>query len=201
MQTSCDPTNAEEVHSSSTSMDCAENGLEEIEDKLRRALTGSSHLALEEAVDIPGIEIDMQLCTMISMKDVREPLKTNIQKLKAEFSCGYKRGSSCFYFSLRSFKMKESSMTEVQKASWSKLWRKGDLEFEARPLSNPDLKKCSNRYFYVWDGNHCHVAWSKMINTLHKYDASFHVSVRSVIINVTLANCNMLLHAMTNWNK
>ena len=37
---------------------------------------------------MPGIEIDVPLCRMIPMKDVREPLKTDIQKLKAEFSVG-----------------------------------------------------------------------------------------------------------------
>ncbi|KAG0606119.1 hypothetical protein M758_9G115400 [Ceratodon purpureus] len=197
---SCDQ-GMEEVRTPSTAMDCIDVGLAEMEDQLRKAVKGSSHVALQDVVDIPGMEIDVPLCRMIPMKDVREPLKTDIQKLKAEFSHGYKRGSSCFYLSLKSFRMEESSVTEADRSSWSDLWQKEDLEFEARLLSNPDLKKYSDRYFYVWDENHRHIAWSELINSLHKHDASFHVSARSIIINVTPANCNMLLHAMTDWNK
>ena len=191
----------EEVHSPPMDMDYSATCLAEVKDKLRKAVIGSSHLILQNAIDTPGLEIDVPLCRMIPTKDVREPLKNDIQKLKAEFTRGYRRASLCFYLSLKSFKMEESSVRESERASWSELWRKEDSEFEARLLSNPALEKYSNRYFYVWDGNHRHKAWSQMINTLHKDDASFRVHVRSVIINVTPANCNMLLHAMIDWNK
>ena len=86
-------------------------------------------------------------------------------------------------------------------AKWFKLWRKEDEEFESRLKNDPALGKFSNKYFYIWNGNHRHLAWMEIINLLHKNDASFYVRVRSVVINVTQENCNMLLHAMTNWNK
>ena len=135
------------------------------------------------------------------MKDVREPLKNDIHKLKAEFINGYKRASSCFYLSLTSYSLEESVVTEDARASWSPLWRKEDMEFEACLAAHPDLRKYSNMFFFIWDGNHRHIAWTDIIRSRHADDALFHVPVRSVIINVSSENRNMLLHAMTDWNK
>jgi hypothetical protein len=190
-----------ESESPKVNMEVEDGGLAEIEEKLRRAVRGNSHNAIQSALESPNCELDVPLCRMIPMKDVREPLKTDIQKLKAEFSRGYRRASACFYLSLRSFRMEEATVTETHRASWSDLWRKEDLEFEARLAKNPALEKYSNRFFYVWDGNHRHIAWMDVISALHKDDAIFHVPVRSVFINVSSENCNMLLHAMTDWNK
>lgn len=191
----------EEVPCATAAIESTLGGMAAMENLLRREVMGTSHLALQSAVDSPGMEIDVPLCRMIPMKDVREPLQYDIQKLKAEFTRGYRRASACFYLSLRSFRMEESYVTETDRASWSELWRQEDLEFEGRLLSTPGLEKFSNRFFYVWDGNHRHIAWTESINALHQQDAEFHVSVRSVIINVTPQNCNMMLHAMTDWNK
>ena len=190
-----------ESESPKVNMEVEDGGLAEIEEKLRRAVRGNSHDAIQSALESPNCELDVPLCRMIPMKDVREPLKTDIQKLKAEFSRGYRWASACFYLSLRSFRMEEATVTGTHRASWSDLWRKEDLEFEARLAKNPALGKYSNRFFYVWDGNHRHIAWMDVISALHKDDAFFHVPVRSVFINVSSENCNMLLHAMTDWNK
>jgi hypothetical protein len=69
-------------------MEVEDGGLAEIEEKLRRAVRGNSHDAIQSALESPNCELDVPLCRMIPMKDVREPLKTDIQKLKAEFSRG-----------------------------------------------------------------------------------------------------------------
>ena len=184
-----------------TSFEQEEGGLAAMEEKLRQAVRGNSHAAIQQAMDYPGLEIDVPLCRMIPMTDVRDPLKTDIAKLKAEFAHGYRRASASFYLSLNSYSMEESVVTEEHRGRWSSLWREQDELFESRLKEDSRLEKFSNRFFYVWDGNHRHLAWMDIINSLHGDDPAFHVSVRSMIINVTPQNRNMLLHAMTDWNK
>ena len=175
-----------------------EGALAAMEEKLRRAVRGCSHAAIQQAMDSPGLEIDVPLCRMIPMTDVRDPLKTDIAKLKAEFAHGYRRASASFYLSLTSYSLEESVVTDEHRAKWSPLWRMQDELFESRLKKDSKLEKFSNRFFYVWDGNHRHLAWMDIINSLHGDDPAFHVSVRSVIINVTPQNRNMLLHVMTD---
>lgn len=172
-----------------------------MEETLRNNVRGNSHVALMQAMDTLGLEFDVPLCRMIPMTDVRLPMKTDIQKLKAEFSRGYQRASACFYLAVKRFSMKEAFVTQVDGENWSPLWQKEDREFEEQLKNDPRLGKFFDRFFYVWDGNHGHIAWMDMINALHSTDASFHVPGRSVVLNVTPENCNMLLHAMTDWNK
>ena len=106
-----------ESESPKLNMEVEDGGLVEIKEKLRRAVRGNSHDAIQNALEYPNCELDVSLCRMIPMKDVKEPLKTDIQKLKAEFSRGYRRASTCFYLSLRSFKMEEATVTEIHRAS------------------------------------------------------------------------------------
>lgn len=178
-----------------------ESSMELMEQKLRKNVRGNSHAALQLAVDIPGLELDVPLCRMLPMLEVRKPLKTDINKLMSEFTSGYRRASACFYLSLKNFAMEEATVTDGHRATWSPLWRKEDEEFEARLRSDPRLEKYSDKFLYIWDGNHRHLAWMEAISTLHPNDPSFHLPVRSVMINATPQNCHSLLHAMTEWNK
>ena len=45
--------------------------------------------------------------------------------------------------------------------------------------------KFSNKKFYIWDGNHRHLAWMLVIEQFHYDNPDFHVAVRSTILNVT----------------
>lgn len=191
----------EEPEKSSPEAAHLDPGLDKTEEQLRRAVRGNSHTVLLEAVETPISELDIPLCRMIPMTDVRHPLKTDIQKLKSEFTGGYKRASACFYVSLSSFRMEEAIVTDEVRKGWSRLWRKEDEEFEGRLRGHPSLHKFSNHMFYVWDGNHRHIAWYDIINNIHKDDPEFHAPVKAVVLKVTPQNCNLVLHAMTDWNK
>ena len=94
------------------------------------------HAVLAKAAETPIYEIDIPLCRMVVMTEVREPLEVNIQKLKAEFTQGYRRGGLVFYAVTKSFGMKENFVTNEMKKGWSKLWQKANRDFESSLNSN-----------------------------------------------------------------
>lgn len=55
--------------------------------------------------------------------------------------------------------------------------------------------------FFVWDGNHRLKAWMSFIEECHPKDVAFHVHVKAILLKVTMENHDVLLNAMTNWNK
>lgn len=148
MQMSSEELN-QEVQNPSWTMDHEDMGMAEIEDQHRKAVMGNSHVTLQSTLDMLETQIDVPLRKMIPMKDIRKPLKTDIHKLNAKYSRGYKTASSCFYLSLKSFRMEQFSVSEANIASWSELWRKEDEEFERRLSANLAFQKYSNNYFYV----------------------------------------------------
>ena len=133
--------------------------LSKIEEELRKAVRSNSHVILARAAETLISEIDIPLCRMIVMTDVRQPLEIDIQKLRSEFMMGYKRGGLVFYVALRNFNMEEGIVTDEMRKGWSKLWQKAEREFKSILNTSPYLKKFSNRMFYVWDGNHRLLAW------------------------------------------
>ena len=126
-----------------------ELNLSKTEEELRTAVRSNSHAILARAAETPISEIDIPLCRMIVMTDVRQPLEIDIQKLRSEFKMGYKRGGPVFYVALRNFSMEEGVVTDAMRKGWSKLWQKADREFESLLNTSPYLKKFSNRMFYV----------------------------------------------------
>lgn len=179
----------------------ADRGLAVTEEELRKAVRSNSHAVLARAAEIPISEIDIPLCRMVAMTEVRKPLEVDIQKLRAEFTRGYRRGGPVFYVAVKSFEMEECFVTEEMRRGWSKLWQKADRDFERVLNSNPELARFSNRMFHVWDGNHRLLAWYPLIEWNHKYDPAFHVPVKSIMLSITDANRKEILHAMTDWNK
>lgn len=178
-----------------------DRGLAFTEELLRKAVRSNSHAVLAAAAEKPISEIDIPLCRMVAMTEVRQPLEVDIQKLRAEFTRGYRRGGPVFYVATRSFGLAESVVTDEMRKGWSALWQKADRDFEKRLKKNPELKKFSNKMFHVWDGNHRLLAWYPLIEWNHKTDPAFHVPVKSIILNITDGNRKEILHAMTDWNK
>lgn len=176
-------------------------GLAVTEEELRKAVRSNSHAVLAKAAETPISELDIPLCRMIPMTDVRQPLEIDIQKLRSEFTSGYKRGGPCFYVATKSYSMEVTVVNDATRKGWSKLWQKADKDFESSLTGKPDLLKFSNRMFYVWDGNHRLKAWYPFIESNHKNDRAFHVPVKSIVLNVTEENRKEILHAMTDWNK
>ena len=176
-------------------------GLSKTEEELKKAVRSNSHAILARATEIPISEIDIPLCRMIVMTDVRQSLEIDIQKLRSEFTMGYKRGGPIFYVAMRNFSMEEAVVMEAMRKGWSKLWRKVDKEFESIPNNSPYLKKFSNWMFYVWHGNHRLLAWYPFIATNQRNNPTFLVPLKSIVLKVKENNRKELLHAMTDWNK
>ena len=175
--------------------------LSKTKEKLRKAVRSNSHVILARAAETPISEIDISLCRMIVMTDVRQPLEIDIQKLRSEFTMGYKRGGPVFYVALQNFSMEEGIVTDEMRKGWSKLWQKADKEFESILNTSPYLKKFSNHMFYVWDGNHKLLAWYPFIASNQRNNPAFHVPVKAIVLRVEENNRKELLHAMTDWNK
>ena len=73
--------------------------------------------------------------------------------------------------------------------------------FDALLSSRLEFVAFSNKFFFVWDGNHCHTAWCEVISELHPNDSSFPLPVRAVIIEPSMENRHILLNAMLDWNR
>ena len=176
----------------------AELNLSKTDEELRKAMRSNSHAILARAAETPISEIDIPQCRMIVMTDVRQPLEIDIQKLRSEFTMGYKRGGPVFYMAVRNFSMEEGVVTDAMRKGWSKMWQKADREFESLLNASPYLKKFSNRMFYVWDGNHRLLTWYPFIASNQRNNPAFHVPVKAIVLRVEENNRKELLHAMTD---
>ena len=183
------------------SVQLTDQALSKTEEELKKAVRSNSHTILARAAETPISEIDISLCRMVVMTDVRQPLEIDIQKLRSEFTMGYKRGGPVFCVALRNLSMEEGIVTDEMRKGWSKLWQKSDREFERVLNTSPYLKKFSNRMFYVWDGNHRLLAWYPFIASNQRNNPALHVPVKAIVLRVEENNRKELLHAMTDWNK
>ena len=135
------------------------------------------------------------------MTTVCSPLRSDVEKLKAEFVTGYRPGLACFYVSLKSFLLAKKHVQPADRQSWSKQWQVVDRKFEALLSTRPEFAAFSNKFFFVWNGNHHHTAWCEVISELHPNEASFHVPIRAVVIEPSMENRYILLNAMSDWNR
>lgn len=178
-----------------------ESGFESTAQALRKSLRGTHYDILQKA-HYPGVfELHIPLCRMLPMPEVRIPLKSDVDKLKGEFVNGYRPGSACFYVALKNFSLMEKDVASSERAAWSDLWKEEDRLFEEMMKTRPEYAAFSNKYFFVWDGNHRHYAWMEVISQTHPTDRVFHQPVRAVIIDPLMETRHILLNAMTDWNK
>ena len=143
---------------------------------------------------------DIPLCRKLYMPLVRPTLATNIKKLEAEFTHGYRPGAPVFYVSIYNEKGEDRSVTDEDKSSWGPHWTSVNEEFEAKLDSNPHLQFLSGRMFYVCDGNHRLKAWTGVIQRSHSIDRSWHYSVDSICLDAR-GKAGQLLNAMHDINK
>jgi hypothetical protein len=104
--------------------------------------------------------MNIPLCRMASLQVVRPALINDIQKLQVDFVHGYRVGAVVFYVLLTNMRGEGSMVSDVDRAR--------DREFEAFLKADKDLCFMSNRLFYVWDGNHCLLAWTDHIHRVHR---------------------------------
>ena len=176
-------------------------GLAITEDNLRRSVRGSSLAMISRSLETPFSELEIPLCRLQLMTEVRLPMDPDVERLRGEFVNGYKRGGPSFYVSTTSYNLQEMEVTDAIQQSWSPLWQEQDKIFEDRLSRVPALERFSKKMFFVWDGNHRLKAWMPYIAECHPHDVAFHVHVKAILLKVTAENHDVLLNAMTNWNK
>ena len=179
----------------------SEAGFESTAQALRKSLRGT-HFDILQKAHYPGnFELHIPLCRMLPMPEVRIPLKSDVDKLKGEFVNGYRPGSACFYVALKNFGLMEKEVASGDRAAWSDLWKEEDRLFEEMLKTRPEFAAFSNKYFFIWDGNHRHSAWMEVISQTHPTNRMFHQPIRAVIIVPLMETRHILLNAMTDLNK
>ena len=101
-------------------------------------------------------QIEIPLCRMISLQVVRLALAMDIEKMKADFIHGYRLGAAVFYVSTTDFIGIERFVTDADRQNYDRQWRRRNQEFEDFLGLHPELHSLSNKFFFIWDGNHCH---------------------------------------------
>lgn len=175
---------------------------EHYEDKAKEVMGGqkvnSSKVIL--SMEVPGGNLFIPLCRMISMPSVRPALRNDITKLKNDFVHGYVKGSAVFYVSTVNTKGEECLVTEDIEQSWDACWREVNREFEAKLSKKASTKAFMGKMFFVWDGNHRLLAWMDYISSLHSDEIEWHWSVVSMVLDHK-GRVTQLLTAMHDINK
>ena len=167
-----------------------------------KRLCVNSVLILQKAQAIQGVlsQIDIPLCRMISLQVVRPALVVDIEKKKADFIHGYRPGAAIFYVSTTDFGGLERVVTDSDRQSWDRLWRRRDEEFEYFLGLHSELESLSNKFFFIWDSNHRHQAWTEFISQCYQDNLNWHYRVRSIVLN-TKDDVASILTAMHDINK
>jgi hypothetical protein len=137
---------------------------------------------------------------MVYMPLVHPILDSDIKRLEAEFTHGYKIGTNVFYVSLINEKGEERSVSDEERVSWGPLWNEENIKFELFFEATPALSSLKNQMFFICDSTHSYKAWTGCIERLHEMDQSWHISVDSICFN-TKGKIRALLNAMHNVNK
>ena len=157
---------------------------------------------LQKAQALDGYlsQIEIPLCRMNSLQVVRPALVVDIEKMKADFIHGYRPGATVFYVSTTDFTGEERVITDSDRQSWDRQWRRRNQEFEDFFSLHPTLHSLSNKFFFIWDGNHRHQAWTEFISETCADNYSWHYRVRSIVLN-TKDDVASILTAMHDINK
>ena len=74
----------------------------------------------------------------------------------------YLKGKANFICFLESLEQTVRDVTKNEIEIWNRLWKYQHLEFEKK-IKGTEWEFLSNRYLYMWDGNHRLVAWTRVI--------------------------------------
>jgi hypothetical protein len=142
------------------------------EDELRQVLKVNSNKCIEHMRINPkeASKFDIPLCQKIYMPLVRPTLDSDIKRLEAEFSHGYRHGASVFYVTLCNERGEERSVSESEMRNWDLLWIEVNKYFEDQLRANKHMQHLQGRMFFICDGNHRFKAWIGYIDRLHRDD-------------------------------
>jgi len=114
--------------------------------------------------------LEIPLCQMIVMDKVWPIGKMDVQRLESEFMNGYRDGDRILYISSYNNFEKTMDVTEEEIAKWSLHWQYVNEEFEKELMVDDDLAQLRRKMFYMWNGNHCVLAWMQYITKCHPRD-------------------------------
>lgn len=172
------------------------------EDELRHVQRVNFISAIDKLRILPksSSRFEIPLCRLLYMPLVRPTLDSDIKRLEAEFSHGYRPGANVFYVSLTNDIGEASFVTEEDKKSWGPLWNAANDQFESMLQSSPQLMYLKNRKLFICDGNHRFKAWMGYIERMHQTDAHWHISVDCICLDIT-GSVGLALHAMHDINR
>ena len=84
---------------------------------------------------------------MISLQVVHSTLAVDIEKMKVDFIHGYRPSVAVFYVSTIDFSGMERFVTDANRKTWNKQWRRHNQEFEDFLGLHPELHSLSNKFF------------------------------------------------------
>ena len=145
-------------------------------------------------------QFKIPICRMITLQVVRSALAKDIEKMTADFVHGYRPRAAVFYVSTTNFGGEEQLVTDAGRLSWNMHWQKRNDEFESFLSLHNELKELSNKFFFIWDNNHRHQAWTELISQSHSNDYNWHSKVRTIVLK-TRDDIASILTAMHDINK
>ena len=135
---------------------------------------------LEFAIDGKAL-LNIPLLCMISLQVVSPALVSDIAKLQADFVHGYQIGATVFYVSMTNVEGVSVFVTHDDRFKWDVHWRAKDEVFERQIWKDLVLKKLTNKFFFVWDGNHCLLVWMDFISRTHPDDPDWHYAIGAMV--------------------
>ncbi len=143
--------------------------------------------------------LQVPLCRMIVMDEVRAVGEVDVQRLESEFVNGYRDGDRVLYLSVYNNLEVSRDVTDQITSQWSPLWQKVNLEFERKLEADDDLASLRGKMFYVWDGNHRVTAWTRHIKNFHADEEKWHYRVHCIMLDPR-GQVALLLNAMSDVN-
>lgn len=107
----------------------------------------------------------------------------------------YIDGDCAFYILVFDDREKTRDVTSDIILIWNLHWIVANERFEELLKSTPELVAFSGKMFFVWDGNHRFIAWSRYISELHADDPGCHYVVQSIVLNPS-GQTSLLLSCM-----
>ena len=139
------------------------------------------------------------LCRLRTLPLVRPINEVDVQRLENEFVTGYRDGDRVLYVAIYNDKAETLDVTSDLYDSWSGHWQSANDRFEAELVADPDLARFSGKMFYVWEGNHRVTAWWRHVNSFHRDDEAWHISVHCIVLDPR-NETGVLLDAMNDIN-
>ncbi len=143
--------------------------------------------------------LQVPLCRMLVMDEVRAVGELDVQRLESEFVNGYREGDRVLYISAFNNLDVSCDVTDEIVQSWSPIWRKVNDEFEEELAADDDLAQLRGKMFYVWDGNHRVTAWTRHITKFHVDEEGWHYRVHCIVLDPR-GSVARLLNAMSDVN-